>query len=293
MVSDCSAVLDTLGSVFAFALLAFAGGMYPVGLMLGAPCSPCCQKCSQCNYFEHTLSDIDQIQITQGSFTLTHPGFGSSASSSVQPGEWTRALVVGSAFSQASDIKENFMDGCLAAALQLFISDGGTREQFKADLNIGVSQYEFTFIGGPVLTDGDACSTYNTGAQILISLSFVDFALFGIIRQNTPLGVCPNEASVTVSLDRIDSVTIDEPIGSILNACEQQLTDFCEALNISGSFTHTGCFCGACCSYSESDGSLVDCTEDISEGACQDFDFKYFPGVEKCEDAECPDYREF
>lgn len=49
MVSDCSAVLDTLGNVFAFALLSFAGGMYPLGLMLGSQCSPCCGQPNICS----------------------------------------------------------------------------------------------------------------------------------------------------------------------------------------------------------------------------------------------------
>lgn len=49
---------------------AFAAGMYPIGFMLGAPCSPCCGKCSYCE--EGTLPET--VTVTLDGFTDKSPG---------------------------------------------------------------------------------------------------------------------------------------------------------------------------------------------------------------------------
>lgn len=49
---------------------AFAAGMYPIGFMLGAPCSPCCGKCSNCQ--EGTLPET--VTVTLNGFTDKSPG---------------------------------------------------------------------------------------------------------------------------------------------------------------------------------------------------------------------------
>ena len=271
-----------------------AAGMWPVAFLF-ASCSNCCQSCSKCNYFEHTESNLDNVDILAGSFTLTHPGLAASVSATVQPNTWTRArIVAGGPFAPSSDIKDFFMSGCLSSVLQGWLNSGLTEDQFKNDLNIGIVQLDPRNFGheGSGQSDQKACDSHDALIQVVVAMTFVDHFRYVVLQKYTTLGVCPNENSVTVNLNSIDNVFLWSSYGESLGACEQQLLDFCNALTIAGSFTHTGCFCGPCCEYEEW-GSLKSCEDNVAEGACQDYQFRYFPPGVNCDEADCPDYREF
>jgi hypothetical protein len=56
-------------SLLAWLVLAFAAGMYPVGIMLGSTCSPCCPPANPCNIDLSTTTEV-HVEITASNVLL-------------------------------------------------------------------------------------------------------------------------------------------------------------------------------------------------------------------------------
>lgn len=229
-----------------WAVLAFSAAMYPLGFMLGAPCSECCQVCGPCSYCTTNRLGPFACQIF----------------SSISVGDL-----------EATQFNEDDSD-CLDGILPLGVSQSygiiyfsteppcevlETSSDPLQEVEVTLELWDFD-MGGDL--DSCGCGYLSVGSPVRIKFNAVDAEWFVYLRTDPVLHdvtACDQTITATLVPDFVD--------GLIAESCHQTLLEWAEGFiadnSLSVTFVTKPCDCGACCSLGDG------CVENTTEFYCE------------------------
>jgi len=236
-------------SASAWAILLLAGGMYPVGFMLGSTCSPCCQQpCSRCNWYYATNGCADRSPWRDSTVSYQNESHSVSVDS-FNPTAWTTTAIV------VADVE---------LCVQL---SGNPRSEFLLydnELSMGI---QMSWDGAVDIQDDNGCligckgflgvrySFFGGGADNYLVLgSGFEYRITG----------CGNV--VAVREETTQSFTLDSNFISLLTPCAESLFEQIRGIAPPVVTLAESCKCGACC---EGGGAnAIQCVEQVHENSC-------------------------
>ena len=259
-----------------WAVLTFAAGMYPVGLMFNTPCSKCCCKCSKCNHyanrynFDKPGSNCQAITGNTATITeygtITPPPF-----STKRPTDYDETFCQ---YGYDGDEDALWLDGPFFETECPLTPDCASYPDPES-LPVIVQRLFWRWYLDPQTTEENSCGTANActkyvvKSDVLVTLAWIDDVCDYIIpfapvgddsmhdcnggtiefELDAPNIFRPNDGLCTSNLSCLDL----EPI-------LEKIRDWTGSATI----TYGTCTCGACC---DKEGR---CEDDVVEGACRD-----------------------
>lgn len=239
-----------------WAVLLLSAAMYPLGFMLGAPCSACC--CKPCNKCTHGYSTTNGCYfpdiLTALAFEFSH--FGSLTQTPTSE-NWTCMQIPTGALPKVS------------------------LDYFYAEICIRT-------LDGPFPPDIDECGcllSCSFGAQIRISLVFDGNPHFTLLS-NLFVGAFGDCSQTSASL---------QPLGAVSFAVWEEeypypeeiesIVEYFENLPLTGFLTANACECGPCCTGEPYEPA--ECEDNVPLAQCQS-DYQVWKGVGAvCDEVNC------